>query len=132
MSLKIQTKKIIRSQDWDAHVTKVYGKPYCFQQTGGCLGRGTYGLTVPAEDSYDYELESLTFDEYGESNDMGVSFAAWLARDPKKPFDGYLEDDWATELIWHRNFYPDIEILANDLYDRGELPAGEYTIVVDW
>ena len=65
---------------------------------------------------------------------MGVSFAAWLARDPKQELDS--EYDWdrknGRDLFWHRNFYPSVDIDANDLHAKGLLPAGEYQIVIDW
>ena len=63
--------------------------------------------------------------------EMGVSFSAWLARNPKKPLaeqaHGYRLDMW-----WERNFYPSIEVIANDLYKRGLLKAGKYVIEIDW
>jgi len=33
---------------------------------------------------------------------------------------------------WERNFYPDVEMIANDLHKRGILEAGEYVIDIDW
>lgn len=45
-------------------------------------------------------------------------------------------DDWdrknGLSLWWERNFYPSVEVVANDLHARGLLPAGEYTIDIDW
>lgn len=63
--------------------------------------------------------------------EMGVSFKAWLARDPKQPLPGH-EDSFGLGLWWDRNFYPNIEMIANDLHERGLLKAGEYTIIIDW
>lgn len=34
-------------------------------------------------------------------------------------------------LFWERNFYPDINTLANDLYKKGLIKKGEYLIVID-
>ncbi len=62
---------------------------------------------------------------------MGVKFAAWLARDPLKPVGSHKEK-WEIELFWARNFYPDIETVANDLHKKGLLKAGKYTINIDW
>lgn len=62
---------------------------------------------------------------------MGVSLAAWLARDPKTKIKDQ-KYDFELELWWQRNFYPDIQMIANDLYEKGLLEAGEYAIDVDW
>lgn len=61
---------------------------------------------------------------------MGVSFKAWLERDPNIKLKG----DGApfTRMWWERNFYPSVEMVANDLYKRGLLKAGEYAIEIDW
>ncbi|MNY78275.1 hypothetical protein D3C86_2184560 [compost metagenome] len=64
---------------------------------------------------------------------MGVSFRAWLERDPNQKipnphqfsFDG-------TELWWERNFYPDAQMVLNDLHQKGLIAAGEYVIDIDW
>lgn len=65
---------------------------------------------------------------------MGVSFKAWLARDPKQPLNS--PDEWdrknGLSLWWQRNFYPDVQMVANDLYEKGLIEAGEYVIDIDW
>lgn len=64
---------------------------------------------------------------------MGVSFAAWLARDPKQKLaDPSAQEDYCLELWWHRNFYPDVQMVANDLHAKGLLDAGDHTILIDW
>ena len=67
---------------------------------------------------------------------MGVSFKAWLERDPKQKINS---DDarrqacgFGLNLFWKRNFYPSIDMIANDLHSKGLLPAGEYCINIDW
>ena len=64
---------------------------------------------------------------------MGVSFKAWLERDPKQKLNA---DDCdcpsAITMWWERNFYPDVQMIANDLHSKGLLPAGEYVINIDW
>ena len=62
---------------------------------------------------------------------MGVSFKAWLARDPKE-WNGDPNKKNCLELFWERNFYPSLESVANDLYEKGLLPAGNYAINIDW
>jgi hypothetical protein len=126
--IKVQTKKIIDVQDWDDLVIKTYGKPYSFQQQNGCQDRGTFNITIPEETS-DYENDNLPEEING--NDMGVSFAAWLARDPKE-WNGSPKDKQFVDMFWERNFYPDIQMIANDLNAKGLIPAGDYGIEIDW
>lgn len=89
-------------------------------------------FTVPCEYPEDYENESIPEEVNGK--EMGASFAAWLARDPKQPLDS--ADNWVQEhglsLFWHRNFYPSLDMIVNDLHARELLPAGNYQIVIDW
>ena len=127
--MKIKTVKMIDVNDWDDFVQKTYGRPYNYQQQNGCQNRGTFNLTVPSEEANDYENDAVP--EIVNGPEMGVSFAAWLKRDPKQP----LNDDKETVYInlwWARNFYPDIEVVANDLHAKGLLEAGEYVINIDW
>lgn len=124
--LNIQTKQVIEVRDWNRFVARTYGRPYNFQQQDGCKPRGSFRFRVPdmAEDYEDDNLPTTINDE-----NMGVSFKAWLARDPKlcKGFARMYLD-----MFWERNFYPDVQMIANDLHNRGLLPAGEYTIEIDW
>ncbi len=116
--------------EWDNLVTKTYGRLYCFQQQDGCRSRGFFQFSVPAE-ADDYERESVT--EGLDHKEMGVSFAAWLARDPKQKLsDPKEQENYCLDLWWSRNFYPNIQMVANDLCAKGLLAAGEYTILIDW
>ena len=117
-------------QDWDELVKKTYGRPYCFQQQDGFKSRGVFRFTVP-EKAEDYERESVP--EVVNHEEMGVSFAAWQARDPKQKLsDPEAQEDYCIGLWWSRNFYPDIQMVANDLHAKGLLEAGSYTIDIDW
>lgn len=124
----MKTKTVIAVQEWDALVEKTYGRHYNFQQQDGCQSRGTVEITVPAEAS-DFERESVP--EEVNHAEMGVSFKAWLARDPKKKLPEQ-DADYQLELWWERNFYPDVQMVANDLHAKGLLVAGEHTILIDW
>lgn len=128
----IKNIKQISCEDWDSLVTKTYGRDYCLQQQDGCKNRGLEYVTVPVEDPYDYKNDTIPEEVNGDK--MGVSFKAWLARDPKQQLE--TNDRWAREhglnLFWRRNFYPSLDVVSNDLYKRGLLPAGEYQIVIDW
>jgi hypothetical protein len=35
-------------------------------------------------------------------------------------------------MFWDRNFYPNVQMVANDLHKKGLLEAGEYSIRIDW
>lgn len=120
----------IELNEWDELVQKTYGRPYKLQQQDGCTGPGYRKLFVPDE-AFDYENASVP--EEVNHREMGVSFAAWLARDPnKKLADPDAQEDYCLDLWWSRNFYPDLQMVANDLHAKGLLPAGEYVILVDW
>jgi hypothetical protein len=129
--MKIATKNVISCQNWDELVSETYGRPYSFQQQDDCKDRGVFNMTVP-DSAEDYE--NSTVPEVVNHPEMGVSFKAWLARDPnqKLPVRG---DDYGndfTPMWWDRNFYPDVQMVANDLHAKGLLEAGEYIIEIDW
>ena len=126
--IKVQNKQVIRVKDWDDLVTKTYGKPYKFQQQAYCKPRGTHYITIP-EEAEDYENDTVLEEINGEQ--MGVSFAAWLARDVKQ-WNGAPEDKQFLSLFWDRNFYPNVQMVANDLHQKGMIPAGNYVIEIDW
>ena len=140
VKLKIRTESVIDCSDWDKFVKDAYGKPYCFQQQDGCKPRGTFSFKVPDED-YAEDFENDAISEVVNGPEMGVSFEAWKARDPKEPLKGDPKDPqryalgtekWAINLWWERNFYPELQTLANDLHNKGLLNAGSYTINIDW
>lgn len=107
---------------------KTYGKQYSFQQQDGCRSRGIFNIAVPGE-ADDFENDIVP--EVVNHEEMGVSFAAWLKRDPKATLaDG--RDDYSLGLWWDRNFYPDVQAIANDLHVKGLLDAGDYLILLDW
>lgn len=129
MKIKIKTEKVISVQDWDEFVEETYKRPYNFQQQNDCQSRGTYRFEVP--DKYAEDFDRDTIPEIVNHDDMGVSFAAWLKRDPKQKLAGG-NDRGGLQLWWERNFYPTIEMVANDLHAKGLLESGEYTIDIDW
>jgi len=133
MKLKTKTEIVIDDSDWDELVKETYGRPYCFQQQGECRDRGVYRFKVPDTFDYDKYTEDDVSDdaEDNATNYMGVKFAKWLERDPNQPLLNQT-DDWQLEMWWERDFYPDLNVVANDLHKRGLLDAGEYTIDVNW
>ena len=81
----MKTVKLIEVQEWNKLVQDTYSKPYNFQQQDGCKDRGVAYFTVPNKNPYDYENDHIT--EVVNGNEMGVSFKAWLARDPQQPLN---------------------------------------------
>jgi hypothetical protein len=129
--MKFKSVNVISVQDWDALVVNTYGRMYSFQQQDDCKPRGTEYITVP-DHADDYENDTVP--EQVNHPDMGVSFKAWLARDPQQPLDSPEEWDRKSglRLWWDRNFYPNVQMIANDLHAKGLLPAGEFMIDIDW
>lgn len=125
--LKVSQKNFVEVSDWDELVRNTYGRPYSFQQQDGCKERGIFELTVPSET---FENVVTEIPEIVNHDVMGVNFKVWLARDPNKLIPN--EEKWGTDLWWERNFYPDIQEVANDLYEKGFLEAGDYVINIDW
>lgn len=127
--IKFRKEQIIDVTEWDDLVIKTYARPYSFQQQDGCKERQNFRIEVPCSEVYDYENDSVP--EEVNHSEMGVSFKAWLSRDPKQQIPGR-DEAWALELWWHRNFYPDVSMIINDLHAKGLLPAGSYLIDIDW
>jgi hypothetical protein len=123
-----KTQKVIDVSDWDALVYETYKRPYSFQQQDGCKERQRVRITIP-DHPYDYEQDEIL--EVVNGDQMGVSFKAWLERDPKQelPTD---KNSWSLGLFWERNFYPDVQMIANDLHAKGLIEAGDYVIDIDW
>jgi hypothetical protein len=129
--MKIRTEKVIDVAEWDKLVIETYNRPYSFQQQDGCKDRGNFHLTVPCDDTADYENETVSEIDSDSEYEMGVDFAVWLKRNPKTPLVGQ-KYDFELEMWWWRNFYPDVQMIANDLHAKGLLKAGKYTIDIDW
>lgn len=126
--MKIKNVKMIDSE-WDKLVQETYKRPYTFQQQERCRDRGTFYITIPVKNAEDFENDTVP--EIVNHDKIGVSFEAWLNRDPKKPIFNQ-EYDFELEMWWQRNFYPSVEMVANDLHKRGLIEAGDYVINIDW
>lgn len=131
--INVRTEQVISVQDWDKLVKDTYGRPYSFQQQDGCKDRQRFRITIPDEP---YDFENDTVPEVVNHEDMGVSFKAWLERDPNKLLDeprpSWDNGKSSLSLWWERNFYPEVQMVANDLHEKGLIEADEYTIVIDW
>lgn len=128
---RVRNELVIDVSDWDQLVTETYGRPYNFQQQDGCKPRGREYLTVHSNPDDVWEYDNETVPEIVNHDEMGVTFSAWLARDPKQPLPGR-EDRFGLELWWDRNFYPTAEAIAHDLFKRGLIEEGDYVIDIDW
>ncbi len=129
--MKTRTVTVVDVSEWDKLVKETYNKPYSYQQQDGCKERGLVNIDVPEYES-DYENDSIV--EKINGPEEGVSFKAWLARDPETPMkdDDSRSDGWGLDLFWCRNFYPDISMIVNDLHRRGLLEEGSFSIDIDW
>jgi hypothetical protein len=150
--LKIKNVKMIEVSDWDKLVSDTYGKVYSFQQQEGCQPRGVVNIRIPDmsdEEEMNDKIPEVINDEWN----MGVKFKVWLERDPNEPLNpskeelknchyyfGKTEEDekeWKEQIghinmFWERNFYPNLQTLANDLHEKGLIEAGDYAIEIDW
>jgi hypothetical protein len=115
--INYKTVKLIDGDDFNSLVRETYGKPYFLQQQNYCM-RGLVEIAVPPEDLEDFENESLE----NPKEDMGVSFKAWLEKEPEG-------DDY--RVFWERHFYPSLDMVVNDLYEKGLIEEGEYYINLD-
>ena len=129
--LKFKNIKTVDVGDWNRLVQDTYGKVYSFQQQDGCQSRGIFHISIPMED-YDCEEEmNDTISEKVNGNEIGVKFKVWLNRDAKQPIINQ-KYDWEINMFWERNFYPNIQTVANDLYKKGLIEKGDYNINIDW
>lgn len=126
MSLKSKMVKMVDVSDFSDFVQEIYGKPYNYQQQDGCRYRGVDTFNVPEYES-DYENDKIPIEING--GEMGISFKAWLSRDPEEKF---FERESRNNLFWNRNFYPHVSMIINDLHKRGLLEAGKFSIDIDW
>lgn len=133
MKIKYKTINVIQLSDWNKFVSSFYGRPYDFQQQDDCKNRGTFNFKVPLDDELllDFESSEISEDANDEVYETGVPFQTWLNRDPKQPLKNQ-EYDFQLNLWWHRNFYPEVNMIINDLYEKGVLETGEYMIEIDW
>lgn len=123
---------IVDVGEWNKLVSNTYGRPYNFQQQEGCQERGVFKITIPSEYSQEEEDEmNESIPEVVNGEEMGVRFKTWLERDPNKPILNQTYD-FQLGIFWDRNFYPNIHAVANDLYEKGLIDAGDYVIDIDW
>lgn len=121
--LKYNLERVVDVGDFDDLVKMTYGKPYSYQQQDGCKSRGVHYFKVhEAPRDYlidDYQGEPIPSIGNGE---MGVAFSTWLETPPEEH----------KRLFWERYFYPDFDMVIDDLTRRGLIEPGKYMINIDW
>ena len=129
--LKFSTVNMVDVHDWNILVQSVYSKPYDFQQQDGCQDRGIKYITIPSEDDDLNVNENIPFKINAEVR--GVRFSTWL-NTSVEDINAKNPEEWpgANNLFWERNFYPDLQTVANDLHKKGLIDAGDYIINIDW
>lgn len=130
--------KLLSVREFDELVINTYSLPYSFQQQDDCKPRSTYKFSLPIKEPIrKYENETLPVIVNGAK--MGVSFSSWKASDPKSYLNNFIKEghdaswlEFCVTLWYHRNFYPHVDEILVDLYNRGILEAGDYAIDIDW
>ena len=129
-TMRYETMRYVQVSDLDNFIKETYKRPYSFQQQRGCQARGTQNVKVPIEGLEDCD-EGYNVEDVLENPWDGVSLKDWLERDPKEKIKDS-DNDGTLERFWERNFFPDIEILFDDLFKKGLIEEGEYVINIDW
>lgn len=114
---------VIGESDFSRYVSEHYGRPYNLQQQGDMLGQeSAVKLTVP--DPEDGEWEGMTM----------PTLVQWQEATPPgdHPEGGYDPNVSRENMRWEREYYPQLEAVANDLHAKGLLDAGEYILFVSW
>ena len=131
--LKYTNTKSVELRDWDKLVKETYGREYSLQQQDGCKDRGYETFTVPClKDALEFDSYMRdSIEEKVNGDEMGVKFNVWLERDPKL-LSREIKSQWENNLFWQRSFYPHLDVVAQDLYEKGLIESGEYNIIIDW
>ena len=101
--------RMIWELDFSKLVTETYGRPYSLQQQDPMLGQN--------------EIIEVTVPDHPSVADPEQHFAEWLGREVEASPD---------VLWWHREFYPELQVVLNDLRVRGLIEPGEYVIHAWW
>lgn len=121
---------LIYESEFSVLVAKTYGRPYRFRQQEGERDRAVKCFSVPDFEYKDYGNDTVP-ERVGHKK-TGVSFKAWLARDPKAPLneDRCGNQQWAIDMWWESNFYPSLGAVVNDLLNKGLLDKAKYAMVI--
>lgn len=150
--IKIKKVNTIDCSDWDELIVNTYGRPYCFQQQEGCQQRGNVHITIPSK-NYEEGMNDIIPEVINDEFKRGVKFDVWLNRDPESPLNPsdeelknchyyfgktdedeiiFKKDKSNIHMFYERNFYPNLQTVANDLHEKGLIEKGDYVINIDW
>lgn len=118
--MKFETRPdyVVWESDFSKAVVELYGRPYSLQQ-----------LEMRGNDTY-LQFDVLEPDRLVPEAvaDAKAAVAAWQAEwETLKA-----TDDQFKEMHAERDHFIDLELLAIDMHERGELPAGSYLMKIWW
>ena len=107
---------VLHESEFSNLVRQTFERPYSLQQQGDMHSQESFiRFDVPAELEWEHE----------------PSLETWLATTPPDPEDHSMAA-FTNRLRWDREFYPDLQDIANELHARGQLDAGTYVLHVWW
>ena len=110
---------VLHESEFSDLVRQTFERPYSLQQQGDMHSQESFvRFDVPA-------------DREEEEHWQAVSMEEWLAATPPDPEDRSMEA-FTDRLRWDREFYPQLDSVANELHARGQLDAGTYVLHVWW
>lgn len=122
----MKTIEVVPCEEFDELVRKTYNRPYCIQQQNNTALETIVKINI--NNAQDYP--SVKIEGHPDVWDIdGVSFADWINRDPKEKLNDMM-DDWEIDLWWQRHFYPELNTIAKDLYQKGLLDKKTYKILI--
>jgi hypothetical protein len=116
---------VINEFDFSDYVSKLYNRPYRFQQQDDCrYGQDSvHFFSVPEPEG--------EYDSIEEFRDRWMEGTPTVEEWANTPIGEY-EFGWQRDIYWEREFYPPFETVVNDLYKRGLLPEGQYALHIWW
>lgn len=110
--------------DFSKYVSEHYGRPYRLQQQGDMMAQeASIRFSVPPTDWYD---ENPTLAEWQAATPPAAERPDFTT--DREGWQKHLDD----QLRWDRDYYPDLETVVKDLYEKGLLDAGDYIIYAWW
>lgn len=117
----------IEYTDWNNFIQSVYNKPYDLLQQ---VDSESTIITMSVPGNVDNTKINKDIPENIDENELRcVELETWLNKDPQEENPNFKYKSHQTHW-WKRYFYPDIQAIANDLYEKGLLEEGNYTIYV--
>lgn len=117
--MKLRTEKVffVTYEDWDDFVSEVYGKPYSLEKQKEGIS-STYVFDVP--NNWDKQTDDTYYNE-----SYGVPLDYWKRLNADIYTFSSIED---FNKFWHKEMFPDVRALLNDLNKQGIIETGKYVI----